>query len=391
MKNNVFFIGMSVIVLGAIANGCEVNPFSPPDKAKPPTETSSSSNASSGGGSGGGASSSSGEPSSSSSSSSGMGGTGGMGSGGSAGSGGAGGGCVCTDDNNACTTDVSGNCPNGDPMACHAVNFAASCPTGVCNDKAECVDCLACAEAACVDRCNGIGCGMPTECKSGKCEQATCCNATCTGPCRACDRPGVQGSCTRMANGLQVPGCNMNMVCDNAGACVAQTKAALGALCTTNNDCQSNVCRREYCQSAVGQPCVENLECDSNLCDPTTKTCKGCTDNAMCPAGATCDTVAQRCQVFLGQPASNTAECSKGTLVQFLCALPVGAACNNHYECIGRNCMGGVCTQQCATAAECMNGGPCNAGVCGMDAGNYCMINAQCKSGMCGGFPRKCL
>jgi len=401
MKHNLFLLGISAVILGAAASGCEVNPFSPPDKAKPATESSSSS---SGGGMASSSSSSSGGGSNSSSSvsssgggmagSGGAAGSGGMGgSGGTAGSGGgggAGGGCVCTDDNNACTTDVMGNCPNGDPMACHAVNFAAMCPMGVCNDKAECVDCLACADAACIDRCNGLACGMPTQCKSGNCEQATCCNAACAGPCKACNRQGVEGTCTRMPNGLQVPGCNTNMLCDNAGACVAQTKAALGALCTNNSDCQSNVCRREYCQSPVGQPCVDHLECDSNLCDPLTKMCKGCTADAMCPAGAKCDTVAQRCQVFLGQPASVSSECATGSLVQFLCALPVGAACNAHYECIGRNCANGTCSAQCANAAECLNGGPCNAGVCGMDAGNYCIINAQCKSGVCGGFPRKC-
>lgn len=373
MKRTVFHAMMAMGILGVVVNGCEVNPFSPPDKAKPSTESASST-------------------SGSGMSSSGMAGGGGMG-GGNGGAAGSGGSCVCADDNNPCTDDVTGNCPNGNPMACHTVKFAAQCPTGICDDKGECVDCLACADAACIDRCNGVTCAAGTECKSTYCEDTKCCNAACDGPCRACDKAGSEGTCMRAPVGLQVSGCDGNMLCSSDGTCVMQTKAALGALCNTSAQCESGLCRREYCQSPVGEPCVEDLECDSNLCDPMTKTCKLCTgaDAGVCPTGSECIMASGRCKVFLGQPASTTEECVAGTVVQFLCALPQGAACNGHQECISRNCVNNICAPQCTNAGQCIEGGPCSGnGVCGMVAGSYCIINEHCKSGMCSGFPRKC-
>lgn len=328
-----------------------------------------------------------------------MGGMGGVGgTGGVAGSGGmgggTGGGCVCTSDQDDCTTDVVGMCPNGDPAACHTTApLGTACPAGRCNDMGACVDCLACADAACLDRCNGLMCAAAADCKSGNCEQSTCCNAACAGPCRACNRTGTEGACTRLPLGLQVPGCTGAMICANDGTCIAQTKAALGALCNVSADCQSGLCRREYCQSPVGEPCIEDLECGTSLCDPTTKTCKSCTGAGagVCPAGSMCDAGTGFCKVPLGQPAATTAECLAGTVIQFLCSLPSGAACKAHNECVGRNCVGGICTPQCSNAGQCADGGPCSPnGVCGMVAGTYCAINEQCKSGNCSGFPRRC-
>lgn len=373
MKRNFLQAMVAAGVLGVVINGCEVNPFSPPDKAKPGESSSSSS------GSG------------MSSSSSGDGGMAGAG-GGNAGAGGSGGSCVCMDDGNVCTSDVAGNCPNGDPLACHTIKFAETCPAGRCDDKGQCVDCLACTDAACVDRCNGVDCTAATECKSGFCEQANCCDAACAGPCRACDKAGLEGTCQRMPLGLQLPECDGTMICGSDGNCMTRTKAALGALCNDSSQCQSGLCRREYCQSAAGEPCVEDLECDTNLCDPTTKTCKACTATTDCPAGSDCN--AGTCKVFLGQPAGTDAECAMGTVIQFLCTLgPAtgGAACNAHHECVSRNCQNNLCTPLCTNAAQCPDGGPCTNGICAMAAGNYCIVDAQCKSGMCRGFPRKCL
>lgn len=357
--NSVFLATLAILGFGVVLDGCEVNPFFPPDTIKSTTSSSGT----------GGSGQSSGNSSSS-------------------------GGCTCSDDSNACTDDAVGACPNGDPAACHTPKaIGASCPTGVCDDKGACVDCLNCTDAACSDRCNGLDCTAGTDCKSGFCSQTKCCNEDCQGPCRACDGP-VAGTCTRKPVGLQLSGCDAGKVCDNMGACVAQTKAALGALCTTNADCQSGLCRRQYCQSKIDEPCSDHLECETSLCDATTKTCKSCTGAGagMCPMGSTCDAATGYCQVFLGQPADTNAECASGTVIQFLCSLPTGAACTAHHDCVGRNCDNGKCSVQCTTAADCADGGPCSAnGVCGMVAGNYCVINEHCKSGMCGGFPRKCL
>ena len=336
MRQTIFLTTISVVGFLVVLDGCDVNPFSPPDRAKPSESSSSSSSASGTGGMAGNGSSSS---------SSGMGGSGGISGAGGAGGGtaGAGGGCVCTDDQNVCTDDIAGACPDGNPAACHSIKFAAVCPAGRCDDKGACVDCLACTDAACVDRCNGLTCAVTPDCKSGHCEQMKCCNAACAGPCTACDRTGQEGTCVRSPLGLQVPGCTGAMICGSDGSCMAKTKAPLGALCGTSTDCQSGLCRREYCQSPIGEPCVENLECGTSLCDPASHTCKSCTGGGTCPGGLGCDMATGFCQVPLGQPAKADAECLAGTVLQFLCSLPSGAACQAHDECIGRNCVGGVC------------------------------------------------
>lgn len=375
MKRKAFLIVTTAMAVG-IANGCDVNPFSPPEEPIPASESSNSS---------------SGSGMSSSSSSSGNGGTGGMSTGGAAG---AGGGCVCSDDGNDCTVDVTGNCPNGNPAACHSPAApGTACAAGACNDMAQCVDCATCTDATCVNRCNGLACTAAAECKSGFCEQSTCCDAACAGPCKTCNRQGIEGTCTDMPLGLQVPGCNGTMLCGDNGACIPLTKAALGTPCNTSNQCASGLCRTAYCRSLVGESCLEDLECGTNLCDPSTKTCKSCTgaNAGTCPVGSSCDNGTGFCKVFLGQPADTNADCVTGTAIQFLCSLPSGAACMEHHDCVGRDCQNNVCTPQCSMAAQCANGGPCSAnGVCGMLAGEYCVINEHCKSGNCSGFPRRC-
>ncbi|HRI72378.1 MAG TPA: hypothetical protein PK156_49425 [Polyangium sp.] len=365
MKRNAYLMVTTALVVGLV-NGCDINPFAPPDEPLPGNDSSSSGMSSSGNGGNG---------------------SGGMGSGGGAG-------CKCADDGNECTVDVPGDCPNGDPTACHLPAAAGTaCAMGVCNGAGQCGDCTTCTEATCLGRCNGIACTAANQCTSGLCEQSTCCEAACSGPCQTCSKDGVAGTCTRMPVGLQVTGCDGAMICDANGACVAKTMAALGTLCNTSSQCMSGVCRREYCQSPVGEPCVEDLECTTNLCDPTTKTCKSCTGAGAgtCTAGSSCDMATGNCKVFLGQPAGSDAECVSGTVIQFLCSLPSGAACTAHHDCVGRNCVNGVCTAQCSMASQCADGGPCSAnGVCGMVPGEYCVVNEHCKSGNCSGFPRRC-
>ncbi len=385
---------MAAALFGVVvgAHGCSLNPFADISFEEAQRELAGPSSSSSGAGGNGGMG--------------GVAGTGGTaGTGGSGGMGGTGGmvePCMCADDSNECTTDVTGACPDADPAKCHTVMLGAGCTipnggAGHCNPDGTCLDCMACSDALCVERCNGYACTVPTNCKSGNCENGTCCNVTCAGSCRTCNWPELPGTCTRYPNGLQVPGCNNPApnaeMCDNNGGCASSDRAPLGALCSPNSGCQSGLCRGETCRSPVGEPCVDHLECGTNLCDPTTKTCKSCTGAGAgtCTAGSSCDMATGNCKVFLGQPAGSDAECASGTVIQFLCSLPVGAACTAHHDCIFRNCVNGVCMNGCSTASQCADGGPCSAnGVCGMVAGKYCIVNEHCKSGKCTGFPRRC-
>jgi len=372
---------MSMGILGSIfvADGCTINPFSPPELEPPRASSVARVWVGALGGAGGaGARGAAGG-------SSGMGGTGGIVEV-----------CMCAADLNGCTDDLMGECPGGKQEACHPVNLGAACPEGYCNPDGVCRDCMACADDACVDRCNGVECTKNTICKSEQCQNGRCCNSDCVGACRVCDWPGKEGTCTRYPNGSHIQGCSCSVICNIAGDCVNQTKAALGALCTASNDCQSGVCRAEYCRSAVDEPCVDDMECTTNLCDPVTKTCKLCTgaNPASCPMGSECMMQVGWCKALPGQPAQDQNECIMGTSrYGFLCGRPIGASCTEHLECIYRNCSpDGKCTGPCdAPGNTCFGGTSCNAGgTCLLKAGSYCIQDYECQTNMCTGFPRRC-
>lgn len=376
------FVACIGLIGGIVAvNGCAFNPFSPPDFSESPPFSSSSAVISSGGGIGG---------------SSEHGGS--SGEGGAGGSGGAP--CTCVDDGNDCTTDlpIETLCPDGDQAKCHTINLDEACSTGWCSDKGECRDCKTCTAAGtCANRCDGTACAAATDCKSGLCEQNFCCNEVCAGPCKACDRSGVEGKCTRMPLGLV---CGEMEVCNVSGACVPQVIAALGASCNEASQCTSGVCRGNYCRSRIGEPCIEDIECTSNYCHPTTKTCQSCTlQSAICPGGGMCltnlpnDSKDDVCQVLAGQPAPTDAECiAPAKRSAHMCKLPEGYKCERHGECQSHHCNAGKCDANCMIDAHCPSGTKCESinKVCTLLPGEYCIEAMFCASGICSGFPRRC-
>lgn len=306
---------------------------------------------------------------------------------------------MCAPDTNECTTDVTGECPDGGAEACHTVTPGAACQVpnagaGYCNPDGVCRDCMQCSEASCENRCNGQICATTNDCKSGYCQESTCCNNECVGPCRVCNWPDIPGTCTRYPNGMQPVGCVGGMICDTQGECVGRVKAALGMTCSGNNVCHSGVCRAQMCRSVIGEPCVDHAECTSNFCDPNTKTCKLCTDSMVgpCPSGTKCLATGW-CEALPGQPADSGAECVPGAdAYNYLCGFPVGASCTAHEQCIYRHCspVTGKCLDHC-NAVSCANGFACDpTGSCRLKSGSYCVNEWQCQSQKCTGFPRRC-
>lgn len=337
-----------------------------------------------------------GVPETSSSSVGGIGGVGGSsGAGGMGGMGGAP--CTCTDDNNECTTDevVGTLCPEGEESKCHQIKADEPCSLGWCSKEGQCRDCSTCTTAMCVKRCQGITCADDAQCKSSFCEQGFCCNEACdAGPCKTCNRPGVEGTCTRSPLGLK---CGNNQACNSDGGCAATQLAPLGALCGLANQCTSNACRRDYCRSLDGEPCIEDIECNGNYCDPVSKLCQSCADPGVtCPGGGQCLAIAEFCQVFPGQPTSIPEECLPPAIISaFMCKLPEGESCSRHGECESNHCKviadKGSCAPKCATDAHCPSGSTCTSNkVCTLLKDEYCIEPKFCQSNKCEGFPRKC-
>ncbi|MBK9259427.1 MAG: hypothetical protein IPM54_06270 [Polyangiaceae bacterium] len=189
--------------------------------------------------------------------------------------------------------------------------------------------------------------------------------------------------------------CSVNELCDYEGKCQSTTKLPLGALCTMNENCQSGICIGEICVSVNGQLCVDHLECASHLCNAGTNTCVACGGGFTCPDGAAC-IVGARCQVLHGQPADVDAECIPPAKVHdgLTCTLPQGEPCTDHFECVYHHCNGapsGTCGGPCGMGNACPTGTSCKYNIsCTLPVGSYCVINDQCESGTCAGFPRKC-
>ena len=72
---------------------------------------------------------------------------------------------------------------------------------------------------------NGTACSLESQCFSTHCTDGICCDSTCTGDCRSCDRPGFEGTCTFLKAGTDPSlecggGCQ---ACDGNGACGGAT------------------------------------------------------------------------------------------------------------------------------------------------------------------------
>lgn len=108
---------------------------------------------------------------------------------------------------------------------------------------------------------DGVGCtsAQAARCGSGFCVDGVCCAAvTCSGGCRACNVPGMLGTCASTKPGTQVSGmCTGIQACDGIGAC----KVANGQACAANDACASGFC-------------VDGLCCDT-ACSGACQACNG--------------------------------------------------------------------------------------------------------------------
>jgi hypothetical protein len=199
------------------------------------------------------------------------------------------------------------------------------------------------------------------------CEQGVCLASAAEGEaCRS------DGHCNADSNAT-LNGAPRSLVCGASMRCVFEGDES--SPCTETADCDSSLaCIEGVCVERLkdGAACQDDEVCASSFCHPLAGTCgrstKGgpCQDSEQCAPGSELACIEQVC----GEPQ------------------PIGAACNNDDQCIGR-CHDGSCVG--AAGDLCGEAGPCDGNlVCteAVDGERRCVRNAafQCdESTSCAG------
>ena len=206
-------------------------------------------------------------------------------------------------------------------------------------------------ECAGADACNGVGacakpqgamCGQDIECLGKVCEDLTCCNAACAGPCRRCDIMGKQGTCSNVDANAQVTGCTGAQACDGSGNC----KTKNGQSCGGNAECMSNVCQDGVCcNNGCAGACARcDIPGSIGTCTNVApgEQVAGCTGTSACDGS-------NGCKKVNGQACAAGSECVSGFCVdedlatsgtQGVCC---NAACTDVCKsCAGAKTVGGI-------------------------------------------------
>lgn len=356
-----------------------------------------------------------------------------------------------------CTADLNAgvSIPNDGlhGSVCNSTVAGAVCTTGLCNAiTATCAGAISAGCAAAADCeaniCGGNGaCGYPSgqgtctgatasaRCQSSACSSAGVCIPAASGSCWV-DQDCASGQfCDRMnmaCTGLLPPGALLPVdglhggTCADAGAvctaglCDATTStcaAALGAACSADNQCASNVCgSNSKCGIATGDgTCTVSSQaavCQSGACGPASGLCVptsngGCGIDADCPDGQYCDPGALACVAklaagtLLPSDRLHNGHCSTSLAsavcadldcdsASNTCAHGTGSACTAAAECISDFCnSNGTCGRLVGDGpCTANNGGKiCASGVCSASAGvclgtaSGCWVDADCAAG----------
>jgi Cys-rich repeat protein len=113
--------------------------------------------------------------------------------------------------------------------------------------------------------------------------------------------------------------------------------------------------------------CPVGSTCDAGVCTPT-----GCTDDTECPFGMFCD--AGTCTTGC----TDDTQCPGG-----FCNAGVCGVCTDNRQCPGGFCNAGICGG-CTDDTQCP-GGFCNAGICGGCTSDWQCPGGFCNEGTCGG------
>jgi len=193
----------------------------------------------------------------------------------------------------------------------------------------------------------GVACSASSQCSSGFCDDAVCCNRDCGGPCVSCAAPGTVGTCVSVPAGMlgrsgdcpvELPqSCGRDGTCDGSGACRLW---GLGTTCVPGQ-CESDaIVGAKICDGRGNCRTGPTQICAPYTCDPGTSWCRtDCTTDEDCP-GSTCEPTG-RCHIRIGVSCQSGSECATGFCAQRVCCNSACAA-----PCMSCNVQGreGTCS-----------------------------------------------
>jgi hypothetical protein len=309
--------------------------------------------------------------------------------------------------------DGNGSCLADNGQACAN---AAACASGFCVDGTCCesscmATCRSCANStgtcayvgaglpdtnastACsgTKACDGNGtckndrgqaCAASTDCALGFCVDGTCCESTCTDPCRSCANP--TGSCQFVPAGstdtYPANACTGTQTCDGAGHCLL----ASGQACSLDSQCALGHCvDGTCCQDTCTAACKS---CANAFGTCTTNVPKYSPDAPGCTGTSTCDG-SGTCLAANGQTCAAGTECASGLCIDGVCC---DSACSD--PCMGCNVSGhvGTCWNLPQFAVDlsppnaCVAPNSCDgSGHCRSSGGQTCSAGGECATGFC--------
>ena len=251
----------------------------------------------------------------------------------------------CTDD--LCASD--GACVYATALAGTACNDIAG---GVCNERAECVECL-----------GDSDCEGDQSCRQGRCAQCVV-----DADCGAAD-PCIQTRCLDRA-------CVSNAVADGTTCMGGQCQDGMCTECIVDGDCDDgNSCTDDRCVMAacVSSPIPNDQSCAAGFCRDGA--CTGCTRDALCDSGTPiCDLENLRCVVCTAE-----SHCSDGNpCTQDACGTDQtcsASAVADTTPCPGGSCMAGTC--QPSTCTDGLQNGLEQGVDCGTGCPTQCSLCEQ--------------
>ncbi|HEY2901845.1 MAG TPA: hypothetical protein VGL59_14780 [Polyangia bacterium] len=194
---------------------------------------------------------------------------------------------------------------------------------------------VACLTAAAPRKTLGTVCACDGDCDSGFCIDGVCCASACQDTCKACNVPGMMGTCAFVPEGIKprsattcapsaMSTCGQDGTCDGSGAC---RQYPAGTVCLAGTCDGAAVSGINVCNGS-GRCVPGSLKiCVPYSCNQAQKDCaSACTTSADCSTGHAC--------------------------VNGSCGpKPKGAVCAKDDDCELGNCYDGVCCESSCKGA----------------------------------------
>jgi hypothetical protein len=206
-------------------------------------------------------------------------------------------------------------------------------------------------------RANGNACTAGSQCVSGLCVDAFCCNLPCNGRCQACDVAGAEGKCMPIKAGDDpdnecdidpVATCGRDGSCDGQGACrrYAPGVQCKPGSCTGSMETEASTCNASgLCQTGATKMCQGGHTCMNGSCASMCNLDGECQNGFFCDGNKTCQVKRPG-----GEPCAAMNQCSSGFCVDGVC-------CNQ------------ICDQPCYACNLSGTVGTCNPVPDGMESG----------------------